>query len=106
MESVNLTEALQNHYNPTLALEKLAETHKWLSRSNPPLTDEQLAERGWKKAYNLTVWDEMPGEVDMTSNNPMLGMLFGMLTGGRYGKPVGPGASFRNEVGQLRKALE
>lgn len=60
-ESVDLVEALKNHYDPELAISKLVEVHNWLKKDSQ-LTEEEKAKLGWKKAYNLTTWEEFPGE--------------------------------------------
>lgn len=64
---VDLTEALKDHYDPKLAKSKLAEVHEWLNK-RATFTDEQKAEKGWKQAYNLTTWEEFPGEIISVSN--------------------------------------
>ena len=99
---MDLTKALENHYNPSLALQKIKETHEWL-KTDVTMTDEEIEQKGWKKGYNLTVWTEMPGEID--SRGVPLVMLQ-TATGGRMGLVgMGPGASFRAEANQLRSAL-
>ena len=98
---MDLTDALKNHYNPSLVLKKIKEAHNWLNQDRK-FSDEELAEQGWKKGYNLTVWTEMPGEIDPTK---LFGFVINIFTGGRSGEPSGPGASFRREASQLRNAL-
>jgi len=67
------------------------------------LSDEELVERGWKKGYNLTVWQEMPGEVDSSKTGKI---ILSILTGGRLGLPAtGPGALFQKEASQFRDIL-
>jgi len=75
-----------------------------LTKSDDDLpTDEEMEKRGWKKGYNLTVWTEMPGEID---SRALQQVLLQNMTGGRMGmKEMGPGASFKTEANQLRKAL-
>ena len=41
--SVDLTKALKNHYNPSLALERIKQTHEWL-KDETPKTPEELEE--------------------------------------------------------------
>lgn len=67
-ESVDLTEALKDHYDPELVKSKLVEVHNWLKKDNS-LTDEERVKLGWKRGYNLTTWEEFPGE------NLMLGHI-------------------------------
>merc|ERR1712127_14258 len=66
-EAVDLTEALSKHYDPKLVKSKLAELHDWLKNDDTP-TKEERAALGWKQAYNLTAWEEFPGEVLTVSN--------------------------------------
>jgi hypothetical protein len=100
--AVDLTSALEKHYNPSLVLEKLKQVHELL-KDDTKLSDEELAKRGWNKGYNLTVWTEMPGEVD---SRALYQVLLQVLTGGRMGlTQTGPGFSFRTEARQLREAL-
>ena len=101
IEDIDLTTALKNHYNPALVIQKLKEVEIWLG-TDEPLSDEELAAKGWKKGYNLTVWTEMPGEIDPTK---LLAFVFDLLTGGRLAKPSGPGAAFRKQASQLRNLI-
>jgi len=64
---VDLTEALSNHYDPELAKSKLVEVHNWLKK-DATLSEGEQAKLGWKQAYNLTTWEEFPGEVVSISN--------------------------------------
>jgi len=105
-ESVDLTKALENHYNPELAMKKLREAHKLLSSKDVPspgYTDEELAEMGFQKGYNLTTWEEMPGAVD---SNAIKKVLLQVVTGGRMGFVTGPGYSVRQEARGLRDRLK
>ena len=63
---MDLTEALKDHYNPELAKQKLAECHEWLNK-DVKFTDEERAEKGWSRAYNLTAWGEFPGTFQITA---------------------------------------
>ena len=104
-DSVDLSEALKNHYNPELAMQKLNEVHNWLSSKETPesgYSDEDLVKMGFAKGYNLTAWTEIPGELDSTMIGKLLVTVF---TGGRMGFVTGPGSSFRKEAKQLRDAL-
>ncbi|KAL7487744.1 hypothetical protein ACHAW6_013316 [Cyclotella cf. meneghiniana] len=65
--TVDLTQALKDHYNPELVQKKLAECHEWLNKDTK-FTDEERAQRGWSQAYNLTTWGEYPGEIVSVSN--------------------------------------
>ena len=98
---MDLTTALKNHYNPSLVIQKLKEVESWVG-TDEPLSDEEQAARGWTKGYNLTVWPEMPGDVDPTK---LLEFIINVFTGGRWTKPVGPGAAFRKEASQLRNLI-
>lgn len=100
--TVDLTAALEKHYDPSLVLEKLKQAHEWL-RNDAKLSDKELDKRGWNRGYNLTVWTEMPGEVDSRALHQV---LLQVLTGGRMGlTQTGPGYSFHTEAQQLRRAL-
>merc|ERR1711935_50412 len=93
-ETVDLTKALAKHYNPELALERIKQVHEWL-KSETPKSPEELGKLGWKKAYNLTVWTEMPGELD---SRALTRVLLQNLTGGRMGiVETGPGYSIKEE---------
>ena len=102
-DKVDLTKALGKHYNPSLAMTKVLEMQEIfggvLSDShNGKETDER-----WQKGYDLTVWEEMPGEID--SRDIMKVVLQG-LTGGRMGLiGSGPGVSFRMEATKYRETI-
>jgi hypothetical protein len=101
-ENVDITKALENHYDPTLALQRIKDAHEWLSTPEP-LSDEEIANRGWKKGYNLTAWTEMPGELDSTAIGKL---LLQNLTGGRFGfGGTGPGEAFRSEAKKYRNCF-
>ncbi|KAL7539804.1 hypothetical protein ACHAXR_010098 [Thalassiosira sp. AJA248-18] len=78
-EGVDTDEALKQHYNPSLAKSKLVEVHNWLKKDTS-LTDEEKTKLGWKQAYNLTTWEEFPGEV-VTVSNVILSRV-GLKSGG------------------------
>jgi hypothetical protein len=101
-ETIDLTKALERHINPSLALERIKQTHEWL-KDPTPKSPEELAELGWKKAYNLTVWKEMGGELD---SRAVQQVMLQNLTGGRLGiVETGPGFSIKTEATQIRKVL-
>ncbi len=86
-------------------MKKLKEAHDWLSKEKVPesgFTDNELAEMGFEKGYNLTVWSEMPGEIDSTVIKKV---LLQAVTGGRMGFVTGPGHSFREEAIGIRGGL-
>lgn len=56
--SVDLTEALKDHYNPELAKKKLREVHEWL-KSDASISEDEKNKLGWKQAYNLTTWGKL-----------------------------------------------
>ncbi len=100
---MDLTKALEKHYDPELALKKVKEVHEWLTGALPK-SNEELVQKGWKKGYNLTTWTEMPGEID--SRN-ISSVILQVMTGGRMGlQNLGPGETFRKEAKQLRSSLE
>lgn len=99
---VDLTKALEKHYNPELALERIKQVHEWLKDEKPP-SDEEEEKRGWQKAYNLTVWQEMAGEIDSRS---IPQVMLQNLTGGRMGiVHTGPGEAVKQEATRIRNAL-
>lgn len=106
--SIDLTKALENHFNPTLALERIQQTHEWLkgggdSSSSSDGTSSLEKEQGWKKGYNLTVWQEMPGEID---SRAIQKIILQIVTGGRLGMVgMGPGLAIKKEASQIRKIL-
>lgn len=67
-ETVDLAEALKNHYDPELVRLKLAEVHKWLKKDTN-LSDTEKDELGWKKGYNLTTWEEFPGDLSTAKSS-------------------------------------
>lgn len=67
-DSVDLTEALKDHFDPEQAKAKLQEVHNWFKADAVKITEEEKVKRGWKQAYNLTTWEEFPGEVVSVSN--------------------------------------
>ena len=78
-DDVDLSDALQNHMDAELVKKKLAECHEWLNSKNDELTEKERKERGWDEAYNLTVWQEHPGQPTIS------GVLLQNVTGGRMG---------------------
>eukprot|EP00566_Odontella_aurita_P005356 CAMPEP_0113546118 /NCGR_PEP_ID=MMETSP0015_2-20120614/11632_1 /TAXON_ID=2838 /ORGANISM="Odontella" /LENGTH=618 /DNA_ID=CAMNT_0000446545 /DNA_START=8 /DNA_END=1864 /DNA_ORIENTATION=+ /assembly_acc=CAM_ASM_000160 len=95
-ESVDLTEALKDHYDPELAKSKLVEVHNWLKK-DASMTDEDKAERGWKQAYNLTTWEEFPGEV-VSASNVLLSRMGIKKGGGNKKEAVEEAKSMRGIV--------
>ena len=83
-------------------MQKMREAHKWLSKEEAPpsgYNDDDITKMGFRKGYNLTVWEEMPGEVDSTA---LKKVLLQVVTGGRMGFVTGAGHTFRAEAGMLR----
>ena len=76
---VDLADALQDHVDADLVKKKLAECHEWLNSKKDELSEEERKERGWDEAYNLTVWEEHPGQPTVS------GVLLQNVTGGRMG---------------------
>lgn len=77
--SVDLTVPLAKHYASEVVREKLAECHLWL-RKDEKYSHKERKLRNWDCAYNLTVWEEFPGE--SISNRKI---LLQSITGGRMG---------------------
>jgi hypothetical protein len=100
-DTVDLSKALSQHYNPALALKKLKECHGWLNSKNPPFTDEELEVKGWSRGYNLTVWEEFPGE-SITAGK----VLLQAATRGRAGiTGTGPTVESTKEASSLRSSF-
>lgn len=99
---VDLTKALEKHYNPELALERIKQVHEWL-KDETPKSDEELEKLGWKKAYGLDVWEPMCGDLDSRAFQKV---MLQNLTGGRMGiVETGPGQSIKHEATLIRSAL-
>jgi len=85
-DSVDLTEALKDHYDPEQAKAKLQEVHDWFKADAAKISEEEKEKLGWKQAYNLTTWEEFPGEV-VSVSNVLLGRM-GLKSGGGPSKTV------------------
>jgi len=59
---IDLTQALANHYNSELVVEKLRECHKWLNK-DAHVTPEQKKLNRWSVAYDLSPWECYPCEI-------------------------------------------
>lgn len=94
-ESVDLTEALKRHYDPELAKSKLVEVHNWLKKDNIQ-SEEEKTKLGWKQAYNLTTWEEFPGEV-LTISKVILARI-GLKSGGGNSKDAVEEAKIMRDV--------
>jgi len=97
---VDLSDALQNHVDSESVKKKLAECHEWLYSKKDELTEEERKERGWDEAYNLTVWEEHPGQPTIS------GVLLQNVTGGRMGI-TGTGRTRRSitEANNMRNSI-
>ncbi|KAL7495400.1 hypothetical protein ACHAWT_003860 [Skeletonema menzelii] len=93
-DSVDLTEALKDHYDPEQAKAKLQEVHNWFKTDAAKISDEEKEKLGWKQAYNLTTWEEFPGEV-ISVSNVLLGRMG--LKGG-----TGPSETVKAEAVSMR----
>eukprot|EP00980_Cylindrotheca_fusiformis_P020904 scaffold7925_cov101-Cylindrotheca_fusiformis.AAC.1 len=97
--AVDLTKALEKHYNPSLALERIKQTHEWL-KDREEKSAEEVSELEWEKAYDLSVWEPMCGDLD---SRFVQKILLQVLTGGRLGiVETGPGFSIKTEASQIR----
>ena len=92
--------ALVNHYNPVVAKKKLQECHEWLTKGKM-FTDEEIKERGWDTAYELTTWHEFPD----TNRISMSGVILQNVTGGLLGVGGGPSDEITAHATELRQAL-
>jgi predicted aldo/keto reductase-like oxidoreductase len=89
---VDLAEALREHpFEEDGVRSRLAEVHGWLTKESADLTEAERRERGWERAYDLTVWTEYPG------NPTVSGVLLQNLTGGRMGI-TGTGPSIKSSA--------
>ena len=103
-DSVDLTEALKDHYDPEQAKAKLQEVHNWFKAdAAAKITDEEKVKLGWKQAYNLTTWEEFPGEV-ISVSNILLGRM-GLKSGGGPSKSVTAEAVNMRGVVRRRSSL-
>mmetsp|Transcript_18925 Transcript_18925/g.36807 ORF Transcript_18925/g.36807 Transcript_18925/m.36807 type:complete len:613 (-) Transcript_18925:243-2081(-) len=93
--SVDITEALKDHFDPELARVKIAECHELLTKGKK-YTEEEKADKGWKQAYNLTTWEEFPGEAISVSN--VLLNRMGL-------KDVGPNKKAAKEAMKMRNSV-
>jgi len=79
----DFTDVLKDHYNPELAKEKIAETHRWLKKgSKETFTQEERTAMGWEEAYSLTVWEEFAGDPSFISPAKV---ILQNLSGGWFG---------------------
>lgn len=93
-DSIDLTEALKDHYDPEQVKAKLQEAHDWFKADAAKISDEEKEKLGWKQAYNLTTWEEFPGEV-VSVSNVLLGRMG--LKGG-----TGPSKTVKKEAVSMR----
>jgi hypothetical protein len=82
-EKSNIREALKDHYDPELAMSKIVEVHNWLKK-DASYSDDEKKGLGWNRAYNLTTWEEYPGEIISISN--VLLSRVGLKSGGGNNK--------------------
>ena len=102
-DKVDLTKALGKHYDPTLAMKKVLEMQEIFGGVLSDSHKGKETDERWQKGYDLTVREEMPGEID--SCDIMKVVLQG-LTGGRMGLiGSGPGVSFRMEATKYRETI-
>lgn len=64
-------------------MSKLVEVHNWLKK-DASHSDEEKKVLGWTRAYNLTTWEEYPGEIISVSN--VLLSRMGLKSGGGNNK--------------------
>lgn len=93
-DSIDLTEALKDHYDPEQVKAKLQEVHDWFKADAAKISDVEKEKLGWKQAYNLTTWEEFPGEV-VSVSNVILGRMG--LKGGK-----GPSKTVKKEAVSMR----
>merc|ERR1712228_206764 len=99
-DNVDLSGALTKHFESDSVKAKLAECHEWLTSKKDELSAEERKERGWDEAYNLTVWEEFPGQPTIS------GVLLQNVTGGRMGiSGTGPSKQSSEEAKNMRKSF-
>mmetsp|Transcript_16482 Transcript_16482/g.35804 ORF Transcript_16482/g.35804 Transcript_16482/m.35804 type:complete len:183 (-) Transcript_16482:166-714(-) len=97
---VDLSGALSSHFDAELLKKKLAECHELLNSKTDEPTDEEKKEQGWDQAYNLTVWEEFPGQPTVS------GVLLQNMTGGRMGiTGTGPTRASMVEAKNMRMSF-
>ena len=97
---VDLSDALSSHFDAELLKKKLVECHDWLNSKTDEPTDEEKKEQGWDQAYNLTVWEEFPGQPTVS------GVLLQNMTGGRMGiTGTGPTRASMVEAKNMRMSF-
>jgi predicted aldo/keto reductase-like oxidoreductase len=94
------SEALARHYDSALAEKKLQECHEWLTKGKV-LTEEELQERGWGAAYDLTTWHEFPD----TNRISISGVILQNVSGGLLGIGGGPSDEVTAYAAELRRIL-
>lgn len=100
-ESVDITNALLNHYDPNSALVKVKETASLLNKTSKKLSPEQKKERGWDDAYDLRPWHEYPDTQRIT----IPGIILQNLSGGWLGIGGGPTKDDLDFASKLRVAV-
>ena len=74
----DLSDALKNHYNPTLVMKKITECQSWLSKTTN-FTEDELKYKGWNGAYDLRTWEIHPGEFPSASDVLLQNLSIGYL---------------------------
>jgi hypothetical protein len=84
--SCDLKLALQDHYDPATALERIKECHILLQTATKPLGTLERTEKGWDEAYDLRPWHEFPD----SNRISVMGVVLQNITGGWFGIGGGP----------------
>lgn len=100
-DKVDLSKALEKHFDREEVKRKLAECHAWLTGANAP-TEEEKKDRGWDTAYDLRAWPEYPD----TDRMSMKGLFLQNLSGGRMGMGGGPTDEFAAYASQVRTLIQ
>lgn len=89
----------RDHFDPEGLRRRLADAHDWLSGAG--LSEEQRRDRGWTPAYDLSTWEDFPGDpTRLTATR----VLTSSLTGGRRG--INNDAERRRTAGEAAVARE
>lgn len=102
--SCDFKTALANHYDPTLAIENMKETHKLLQKAAKPLGSQERVGKGWDAAYDLRPWTEFPDTERVMANIPSV--VFQNISGGWFGAGAGPTKETVSTGNSFRELLQ
>jgi hypothetical protein len=100
-DNIDLSSALQNHYDPRLAEERVQYVHGLFS-SKSPLNSDKRRGRGWDAAYDLRPWNEFPDTERITIPGIILQNL---IPESRFGTGGGPTRESNDLGEQIRETI-